>query len=149
MQGFVIIKDDWKNWKIYYSEFYKRRGKKLKKLITAITLCAFIFTSIMTTSSFAADEGPTRPTPGTAQTPAYEISSDEPEAVEAEEAPVATEEMTAEEIASSEAVNAYISGANLKIIEGAIFVAALVALAFAVSSDGDSAPPAAHGGHGD
>ena len=51
--------------------------------------------------------------------------------------------MTAEEIASSEAVNAYISGANLKIIEGAIFVAALVALAFAVSSDSDSAPPPA------
>jgi hypothetical protein len=119
----------------------------LKKLIAAITLCTFIFTSTLASTIFAADEMPAPPTPGSTASPQYEISSDEPEALEAEEeAPAATEEITAEEIASSEAVNAYVTGVNLKIIEGAIFVAALVAIAFAVSSNGDSSPPpAAHG----
>jgi hypothetical protein len=105
----------------------------LRKLIAAITLCTFISTSTFIATAFAADEGPARPTPGTAETPQYEITTEEPAAVEAEEATPAT----AEDIATSESTKAFISGINMKIIEGVVFVTALAVMAVALSDSGD------------
>ena len=121
----------------------------MKKLIALIALCTFVFTSTFVSTAFAADEGPARPTPGTAETPQYEIRSEEPEAVEAGEAtPAATEEAAAAEaIATSEATNAYISGVNAKYIEGAVFVTALVVMAIALSSSDDDSTSVPPGGH--
>ena len=110
-----------------------------KKLISIVALCTFIFTSTSISTAFAADEGPSRSTPDTSETPQYEIRSYEPEPVEPVEA---EEDTTAEDIATSESTKAFIAGTNVKIIEGALFVTGLVIMAVALSSSGSS-------GHGD
>ena len=118
----------------------------MKRLIAVLSLCTFIFSSTFVSTAFAADEGPARPTPGTAETPQYEIRSEEPEAVQDEDdrKPAAAVPQSAEEIATSEATKAYISGINLKVIEGAVFVTALVVMAVALSDSDDDTPPAGH-----
>ena len=113
-----------------------------KKLISIVALCTFIFTSTSISTAFAADEGPSRSTPDTSETPQYEIRSYEPEPVEPVEAVEAEEDTTAEDIATSESTKAFIAGTNIKIIEGALFVTGLVIMAVALSSSGSS-------GHGD
>jgi hypothetical protein len=106
----------------------------LKKLIAVLSLCTFIFSSTFVSTAFAADEGPARPTPGTAEKSQHEITTEQPAAVESEEAvPAEAESQSAEDIANSEATKAFVSGRKIKYIEGAIFVTALIVMAVAVS----------------
>ena len=107
----------------------------MKKLIATIVLGTFLFTSTFISSAFAANEGAAvRPVPGTAEeTPTYEIQREEPStATETPGEPASK----AEAVATSQATNAYISGVNPKIIEGSIFVVALIAMSVAIGASG-------------
>jgi hypothetical protein len=109
----------------------------LKKLVATIALVTFIFTSPFISPAFAANDA----SPGSAATPAYEIRKVEPAAPETQ----GTAPSQAEVIASSEATNAYISGVRPKLIEGAIFVTALIVMTVAIAGSGGDDGGSGHG----